>query len=158
MPEERVAHLQKALLDIQSELTSFDPDGDDRDYDREQAVEAALKLIDDVLLPEPQSTLTGQALVEIARKLQAENYGYEPTLAWQNMTPKSRELYDAIAVQVNETYIKPLQTLAQDYQRLLMRMPEVSLWAASIANVADWQQQKEQLIQQTLQTLFEVKS
>jgi hypothetical protein len=157
MPEEKVSRLQKALLGIRAELTGFDPDGDESDYDREQAVSEAIKLIDDALSSELQPAFTGEALLEIARKLQTENYDYTPAVTWKYMTPKSQALYNDIAASVNETYIKPLQALAQDYQRILMCMPNVSLWAASIANVANWQQQKEQLIQRTLQTLFEVK-
>jgi len=45
---------RRALESIREELTSFDPDGDDVNYDREQAVIQVLKLIKIALGPDDE--------------------------------------------------------------------------------------------------------
>lgn len=45
---------KRALESIREELTSFDPDGDDVNYDREQACVQVLKIIKIALGPDEQ--------------------------------------------------------------------------------------------------------
>jgi hypothetical protein len=45
---------RRALESIKTELTSFDPDGDDVHYDRELAIVEVLKIIKIVLGPEEE--------------------------------------------------------------------------------------------------------
>jgi hypothetical protein len=66
----------------------------------------------------------------------------------KNLRDMDRAIFDE-----QDHAIGVLQTLARDHQRLLAQMPRISVWSASYADVANWNQRKDALEQRAQQLL-----
>lgn len=56
--------------------------------------------------------ITGEAIHAIYRQREST------ALSWHGISPRSRDQYDAIAEELNQRYLAPLQGLVRDYQTL----------------------------------------